>query len=58
MSSATQSESDLARLDEPEERPDGGMGLPAHVLPCRRSQGLAEGAAVGVDEEVDRLTVR
>ena len=29
---------DLARLDEAEERPDGRMGLPAHVLACRRSQ--------------------
>ncbi len=48
---------DLAWLDEPEERADVGMRLAADVLARRRAQGLAEGATVRVDEEVDRLDV-
>ena len=48
---------DLVRRDQREQRPDIGVGLPADVLARARPEGVVERVLVGVDEEVDRLSL-
>ena len=46
---------DLARRDQPEQRPDVGVGRARDVLVGARADRVVEVVDVGVDEEVDRL---
>ena len=45
---------DLARRDEAEQRPDGGIGCPGDIFVGARPEGGVERIDVGVDEEVHR----
>ena len=46
---------DLVRRDQPEQRPDLGVGRARHVLVGARTDRAVEVVDVGVDEEVDRV---